>query len=337
MSHLGASRPTLGLLALRWTIRALTIASIGLMSLMLTDGWPPKSAREWGPMILFPGGVMVGMAIGWWRELLGALVAAASLGGFYLVLHFLGSGTPTGVWILVFASPGLLFALPAAWSAASRSDPLVRGTLVGLFVSAALALGKLVAGIAGHSTALVADSVESLADTVGSIIVWRGIRVAGRPPDRDHPYGYGKAEAVSVFCVGSLLLLACVIIVVEAVERMLTPHAPPAAWTLLVLVAVVGIKEWLFRRITVQADLHDSDAARADAWHHRSDAITSFAAFVGVTVAICGPPLLDSPHLALADEAAAMVASGIILVTGVRLIRRSIRELLDAASPAMAA
>lgn len=115
------SHPPLGLAVLRWAIRLLTLVSIGLMSMMLTDGWPPKSANEWVPMLLFPGGVMAGMALGWWREWLGALVTAASLGAFYLAMHFLGAGIPSGVWFLVFAAPGLLFAVTAAWGKSLRS------------------------------------------------------------------------------------------------------------------------------------------------------------------------------------------------------------------------
>jgi cation diffusion facilitator family transporter len=193
-----------------------------------------------------------------------------------------------------------------------------------------LAAGKFLAGVIGHSSALVADAVESLADTVGSIVVWHGLRIADRPSDEDHPYGYGKAEAVAALCVGALLLVAAIVIVVKAFREILTPHDAPAAWTLIVLVGVIAVKEAMVRFVLHGAkNLLESDAARADA-------ITSAAAFVGITIAIWGPGLFDSPRLVLADEAAAMIASGVILFTGLSLMRPALRELLDANAPDLA-
>jgi cation diffusion facilitator family transporter len=209
---------------------------------------------------------------------------------------------------------------------------LQRNTVIGFGAGILLAGGKLLAGVTGHSSALIADGVESLADTVGSIIVWQGLRVAHRPPDRDHPYGYGKAEALAALAVGALLLLAGGVIVVKAFQEMLTPHEAPAPWTLIVLLGVIAIKEGLFRFVLRGAEMFESDAARADAWHHRSDAITSAAAVIGVSIAVWGPRRLGYDRLVLADEAAAMIASGIIFFTGWRLMRPSLRELLDATS-----
>lgn len=229
-----------------------------------------------------------------------------------------------------------------AWYEDSRrvqgmsTDQLQRNTIVGLVVSLLLASGKLIAGIFGHSSALVADGVESLADTVGSFVVWQGFRVASREPDADHPYGYGRAETVAAFCVGSLLVVAAVVIVVKAFTEILTPHEAPAPWTLFVLIVVIATKEVLFRFVLRGAEMFESDAARADAWHHRSDAITSVAAFIGVSAAIWGPRLFDAPRLVLADEAAAILASGIILITALRLIRPALRELLDGSATELA-
>lgn len=213
---------------------------------------------------------------------------------------------------------------------------LKRNTLIALLVSVLLAAGKFLAGVLGHSSALVADGVESLADTVGSIAIWQGFRVASRQPDADHPYGYGRAETVAALSVGALLVAAALLIVVKAFQELLVPHDAPAAWTLIVLVSVIVAKEVLFRLILRGAEMFESDAARADAWHHRSDAITSAAAFIGVSIAIWGPAQFNMPKLVLADEAAAILASGIILFTAVRLIRPSLRELLDATTPELA-
>jgi cation diffusion facilitator family transporter len=209
---------------------------------------------------------------------------------------------------------------------------LQRNTIVGFFASILLAMLKLAAGVWGLSTALVADAIESLADTVGSVLVWQALRVAAKPPDKDHPYGYGKAEALAALGVGVLLVAAALFIVSKALRDILTPHQPPAAWTLLVLLAVIAVKEILFRFVMQGADEFQSDAARADAWHHRSDAITSLAAFMGVSLAIWGPRWFNIPSLVLADEVAAILASGVILMTAWHLSRPALDELLDAAA-----
>lgn len=183
----------------------------------------------------------------------------------------------------------------------------------------------------GHSTALIADAIESLADTVGSLIVWQGLRYAQKPADEDHPYGHGKAEALTTVAVGLLLIGAAAYIIVESFHQLLTPHQSPDAWTLVVLVAVVIVKELLFRMIRSSAALERSDAARADAWHHRADAVTSALAFIGVSIAIWGPAILGFAGLVLADEVAALLASGIILFTAYSLMHPAWHELIDAA------
>lgn len=213
---------------------------------------------------------------------------------------------------------------------------LQRNTIIGLVASLCLVVVKLLAGVFGRSSALVADAVESLADTLGSILVWQALRVAARPPDASHPYGYGKAEAVAALSVGGMLAVAALFIVGKAFHEIIVPHEAPAAWTLLVLVIVIGSKELLFRFVMRTAQEFDSAAARADAWHHRSDAITSVAAFVGVSIAVWGPAWTGIEALVLADEAAAILASGVILITARGLIEPALAELLDASSDEMA-
>ncbi len=198
---------------------------------------------------------------------------------------------------------------------------LQQNTLIGLLFSVLLTLVKFAAGIFGSSSALVADAIESLADIFGSLLVWQALRVAHQPANDQHPYGYGKAESLSALAVGTLLMGAAVIIVVKAISEMLVPHAAPAAWTIWVLLLVIATKEILFRIVLRGADQHDSDAARADAWHHRADAVTSLAALIGVAIAIWGPKITTIRSLVLADEVAAIVASGAIVVTALALIR----------------
>lgn len=206
----------------------------------------------------------------------------------------------------------------------ARYQKGMRASLIGLVVNFALGAGKLAAGIAGHSQALVADAVESLGDSVGSIIVWRGLLVASRPPDADHPYGHGKAEPLAGAFVAVLLIAAAVLIAVESVHQIVMPHQGPAPFTLAVVLGVVLVKEVLFRFAARVGRETGSIAVHTDAWHHRSDAITSGAAAVGITVALLGGRGFEA-----ADDWAALFTSGIILLTGWRLLRPAVHELMD--------
>src|SRR3954470_15381201 len=158
----------------------------------------------------------------------------------------------------------------------------VRAAQVGLLVNALLVAAKLVAGIVGNTYALVADAIESAADIFSSLIVWSGLTISAQPPDEDHPYGHGKAEALAAAVVALMLLGAALGIAIEAVREIRTPHHTPASWTLGVLVVVMIIKWGLARRVHAVGDALGSTAVKADAWHHLSDALTSAAAFVGI-------------------------------------------------------
>lgn len=202
----------------------------------------------------------------------------------------------------------------------------LRATFLGLAVNALLAAGKMAAGLLGHSHALVADAVESLADIFSSIVVWRGLVVASTPPDAGHPYGHGKAEPIAAAIVATTLLLAAVGIAIQAVSAILNPKTGPAGFTLVVLLAVVLIKESLFRYALRAADVAGSTVVRTDAWHHRSDVITSLAAAIGISIALIGGKGYES-----ADDIAAIVAAGIIAWNGWRLLRPALDELMDTA------
>jgi len=192
--------------------------------------------------------------------------------------------------------------------------------------NAILACVKLTAGVFGHSYALIADSIESFADIAGSIIVWRGVAIANRPADTDHPYGHGKAETLAAAAVAVMLMVAALLIVVQSVKEILAPHHAPAPYTLFVLLAVVLVKEGLFRFVGRVGQEIESAAVAADAWHHRSDAITSAAAALGISIALVGGEAYES-----ADDWAAIFAGGIIAWNGFRLLRPSVRESMDAA------
>lgn len=194
-----------------------------------------------------------------------------------------------------------------------------------MVVNAILAIVKTVAGWIGHSHALVADGVESFADLFSSLIVWRGLVVAAAPADKDHPYGHGKAEPIAVAVVAVMLTAAAGWIAVTAVREITVPHSSPAPFTLIVLLAVVLVKESMFRWGKSKADALESSAVEADAWHHRSDAITSGAAFIGIGIALLGGPGYET-----ADDWAALLASGVIGWNGLRMLRRAGDELMDA-------
>lgn len=200
----------------------------------------------------------------------------------------------------------------------------IRLARTGLITNGLLALVKLLAGILGHSYALIADAVESVADIFSSLVVWGGLRLSSRSADERFPFGYGKAESVSAAIVGMMLVGAALGIAIEAVREILIPHHTPAPFTLAVLVLVVGIKETLFRRVSRRAEELGSRAVAADAFHHRADAITSAAAFVGISIALIGGPGWES-----ADDWAALLASTIILYNGVKIIRPALAELMD--------
>lgn len=202
----------------------------------------------------------------------------------------------------------------------------IRSTQVGLFSNAALAVVKVVTGIVGHSQALIADGIESSADVFSSLVVWSGLRISARSADDDYPFGYGKAEALAALAVGLLLFIAATAIAIESVHQIVTPHRPPRSFTLAVLVAVVLVKEVLFRRVVrIGADV-GSTAVQADAWHHRSDAITSAAAFIGISVALIGGPGWEA-----ADDWAALLASGIIVYNAIGVVRPATHDLMDRA------
>jgi len=208
----------------------------------------------------------------------------------------------------------------------TRLQQGLRATLVGLTVNAVLAISKLAAGILGHSHALVADAVESMADILSSIVVWRGLVVAEAPADADHPYGHGKAEPLAAAVVATFLLLAAVGITVQAIREVFEPKQGPAAFTLFVLLGVIVVKEGLFRFVLQTAKSMESSAVITDAWHHRSDVITSIAAAIGITTSLVGGPAYKS-----ADDIAAVVAAGIIAWNGWRLLRPALDELMDTA------
>ena len=191
-----------------------------------------------------------------------------------------------------------------------------------------LAAGKIVAGVFGNSYALIADGIESTADIFNSFIVWSGLRIAVKPADANHPFGHGKAESIAALVVSLMLLGAAVLIAAQSIREIRTPHHAPEWFTLIVLWGVIAIKETLYRFVSNVGHALESSTLKGDAWHHRSDALTSAAAFIGISIALVGGPGFES-----ADDWAALAACGVIAWTGLRLLRGALDEVMDASAP----
>jgi cation diffusion facilitator family transporter len=204
----------------------------------------------------------------------------------------------------------------------------LKTTLIGIIASCILAAIKIFSGIVGNSYALIADGIESLTDIFTSSIVLTGLYFASKPADEDHPYGHGKAEPFAGVAVSFGIFIAAMVIVVQSIYEIITPHHAPAPFTLIVLVLVIITKETLFRFVIKVGTSVNSIAVKSDAWHHRSDAITSAAAFIGISIALLGGTGYES-----ADDFAALFASVIIIINAYRIFKPALFELLDTAPP----
>ena len=197
----------------------------------------------------------------------------------------------------------------------------------GMLVNAALALIKITAGVLGNAYALIADGVESMLDIGSSLVIWSGLKFAAKPPDKDHPYGHGKAEPIAALVVALVVLATATGLAVQSVREIHAPHqATPKVFTLVVLLGVVVVKEFLFRRVIQLGDDVSSTALKTEAWHHRSDAITSIAAFIGISIALIGGKGYE-----IADKCAALVACAVIAINGVLLLIPAFLEIMDTA------
>src|ERR1019366_6597215 len=193
-----------------------------------------------------------------------------------------------------------------------RANESARLVLRGIALTALLAAVKLAGGIFGHTYALIADAAESMLDILSSTLVWAGFRVAARPPDGNHPYGHGKAEPLAG----------------HALHEIATPHQGPAWWTLVVLAGVIVVKTWFSRRMGIAGAEVGSTALGIEALHHWSDAMTSAAAFVGISIALWAGPGWET-----ADDWAALFACAIIAFNGFGMFMKALGDVMDMAAP----
>lgn len=199
-----------------------------------------------------------------------------------------------------------------------------KASVFSIITNTALACIKWLAGYFGNSYALIADAIESTADILSSALVFLGLKYASKPADEDHPYGHGRIEPLVTFAVVGFLIVSATIIAYESVENIRTPHDPPKSFTLIVLGAIILWKELSYQYVVRKSKETGSTSLKADAWHHRSDAITSVAAFIGITIA-----LVMGEGFEQADDWAALFASGMILYNSYLILKPALGEIMD--------
>ena len=205
-----------------------------------------------------------------------------------------------------------------------NTNEAIKASWLSIFGNAMLAIAKFLTGIFGNSYALIADAIESTTDVFSSFLVLLGLKYSSRPPDENHPYGHGKAEPLITFAVVGFLVISATVIAYESIQHIQTPHKVPEPYTLIVLGAIVIIKEYFYRKVSRKSNETNSTSLKADAWHHRSDAITSLMAFIGISIA-----LFMGKGYETADDWAALFASGFILYNAYLILRPALGEVMD--------
>ncbi len=196
--------------------------------------------------------------------------------------------------------------------------------LLGLIINLGLGAAKLVGGLVGGSFALLSDAVNSLGDSLASIVVVVALRVAQKPPDAEHPYGHTRAEAVAASSVALLIILSAIYVGWQAIRQIGVARDLPATWTLWIAGSNVVIKEALSQYKVRVGRRTGSSAIIANAWDHRSDALCALAVLISLAIVRLG-----GPDYVWVDQAAALIVVAAILWTGISLYRSSASELMD--------
>lgn len=206
----------------------------------------------------------------------------------------------------------------------SIEQTAIKTTYFSIVGNILLALIKGFAGFFGNSYALIADAIESTTDIFSSILVLLGFKYAERPADENHPYGHGKIEPIITFLIVAFLVISATVIAYESIDNIQTPHKTPKSWTLIVLGVIILWKEISYRIVIKKSNETNSTSLKADACHHRSDAITSIMAFIGISIA-----LIFGKGYETADDWAALLASGFILYNSYLILRPALGEIMD--------
>ena len=200
----------------------------------------------------------------------------------------------------------------------------LKTTRLSLLSNILLAIIKWTSGVLGNSYALIADAIESTSDIFASLLVLLGIKYSSRPADKNHPYGHGRAEPLVTFLVVVFLLVSAFVIAWQSIQNIRVPHEAPRGFTLWVLSGIILWKEASYRWVMHHGVKANSSSLKAEAWHHRADALTSVAAFIGISVA-----LLMGEGYESADDWASLVASGLIAYNAYRIFRPALGEIMD--------
>lgn len=200
----------------------------------------------------------------------------------------------------------------------------IRTSYFSIIGNTCLAIIKGLAGFFGNSYALIADAIESTTDIFASVLVLLGFKYAKKPADENHPYGHGKIEPLITFTVVAFLVVSATIIAYKSILNIQTPHETPEWWTLIVLGLIIVWKELSFQIVLKKSKQIHSSSLKADAWHHRSDAITSVMAFIGISIA-----LIFGEGYETADDWAALLASFFILYNSYLILRPALGEVMD--------
>ena len=206
----------------------------------------------------------------------------------------------------------------------NNSQKAIQATYFSILGNTFLAIAKGITGFFGNSYALIADAIESTTDIFSSILVLFGLKYASRPPDENHPYGHGKAEPLITFAVVGFLLISATVIFIESIHNIQKPQSKPEPFTLIVLGLIIIFKEISFQYVNKKSNETKSTSLKADAWHHRSDAITSLMAFIGISIAI----YMGKGYEA-ADDWAALIASLFIVYNAYLIFRPALGEIMD--------
>ena len=219
-------------------------------------------------------------------------------------------------------------------SVTPREKEITRVTWIGSIVNFVLVVLKFVAGIVGHSAAMVADAVHSLSDFVTDIIVIVFVRISGKPEDESHDYGHGKYETLATAIIGLILLFVGVGILYNGAKSVVEALGGkalgvPGIWALVVAGASILLKELLYRYTIYKNRRLESQALVANAWHHRSDALSSIGTFIGI-----GGAIILGDRWRILDPIAAIVVSIFIMKVAIELLKPCVDELLERSLPA---
>lgn len=216
---------------------------------------------------------------------------------------------------------------------ATRQQKMYRVTLTGSIVNMLLLILKFVAGIIGHSAAMIADAVHSLSDFATDLVVIAFVHLSSKPADKDHAYGHGKYETIATSIIGLALMAVALKLGWDGIHKIILvirgeELQSPGFIALIAAIISILSKEWIYRMTYRVAKQVESQALEANAWHHRSDAFSS----IGTAIGIGGAVSLGSKWAVL-DPIAAVIVSIMIAITSLKLIRKSSGELLEESLP----